>query len=92
MGSSEEKAMQVLQQNRAVQKPLIEKYTGRFIKVLGDGTMASFDKSTDAVLCAMAIQKASAEYSDLNLRIGIHHSILKWNRSCPKRAFALSCR
>lgn len=72
MGQSEQKAFEVLQQNRAVQKPLIEQFNGTFIKELGDGTMASFSKSTDAVRCAMAIQKASAEHPDLNLRIGIH--------------------
>ena len=72
MGQSEEKALAVLVQNRGVQKPLIAQHNGRFIKELGDGTMASFDKASDAVRCAIEIQKASKEFPDLNLRIGIH--------------------
>lgn len=41
MGESEEKAVAALVRNRAVQKPLIERFNGRFIKELGDGTMAT---------------------------------------------------
>lgn len=72
MGTSEAKALEVLQQNRAVQKPLITTFNGRFIKELGDGTMASFSKASDAVRCAMAMQEATKDHPDLNLRIGIH--------------------
>ncbi|MBK7752471.1 MAG: adenylate/guanylate cyclase domain-containing protein [Flavobacteriales bacterium] len=72
MGASEQKALAVLVRNREVQKPLIERYNGRFIKELGDGTMASFNNASDAVRCAVAMQLAVKEDPDLNLRIGIH--------------------
>ncbi|MBZ0205882.1 MAG: hypothetical protein K8H89_06120 [Flavobacteriales bacterium] len=72
MGDSEEKALAVLVRNREVQKPLIDRYNGRFIKELGDGTMATFNNASDAVRCAMAMQLAVKEDPDLNLRIGIH--------------------
>lgn len=72
MGESEQKALAVLVRNREVQKPLIERFNGRFIKELGDGTMASFNNASDAVRCAVAMQLAVKEDPDLNLRIGIH--------------------
>jgi TolB-like protein/lipopolysaccharide biosynthesis regulator YciM len=72
MGEDEHKAFELLKQNRQIQKPLIEKYNGRWIKELGDGVLASFTTATDAVLCASEIQKACAGSKDLKLRIGIH--------------------
>ncbi len=72
MGEDEHKAFELLQQNRQIQKPLIEQYNGRWIKELGDGVLASFTTATDAVLCASEIQKACAGSKDLKLRIGIH--------------------
>jgi len=72
MGQSETRAFEAIQKNRLIQKPLIEKYGGVFVKELGDGTMARFQKASDAVRCAMEIQKATAQEPDLNLRIGIH--------------------
>lgn len=72
MGEDEQKAFDLLRKNRQVQRPLIEKYGGRWIKELGDGVMATFSNATDAVLCAGAIQKTCLDISDLKLRIGIN--------------------
>lgn len=72
MGSDEEKAFALLNQNRSLQKPIIEKHNGKWIKELGDGVLASFSTVTDAVLCATIIQKQCSEIHDLKLRIGIH--------------------
>ena len=47
MGNDEEKAFNLLKANREIQKPLIEKYNGRWIKELGDGVLASFSTVTD---------------------------------------------
>lgn len=62
-----------------LQKPLIEKFNGRWIKELGDGVLASFQTVTDAVCCAIAIQKCAIAIqkkvkaeNDFQLRIGIH--------------------
>jgi class 3 adenylate cyclase len=42
MGNDEQKAFAILDKNRALQKPIIEQFNGRWIKELGDGVMASF--------------------------------------------------
>ncbi len=41
MGNDEQKAFSILNQNRQLQKPVIEKFGGRWIKELGDGVMAT---------------------------------------------------
>ena len=72
MGKDEQKAIELLKTNRALQKSFIEKYRGRWIKEMGDGILASFSTVTDAVVCAGAIQKAAEAIPNLKLRIGIH--------------------
>jgi adenylate cyclase len=72
MGSDEEKAFRILHKNRALQKPIIEQFNGRWIKELGDGVMASFNTVSDAVHAAIKIQKESVAVPDLQLTIGIH--------------------
>ncbi len=72
MGADEEKAFDLLNKNRQLQKPLIEQYGGNWIKELGDGVMASFPTATDSVQCAIAIQQACNTTSNLKLRIGVH--------------------
>jgi adenylate cyclase len=72
MGIDEEKAFDLLRKNRQIQKPIILRYNGLWIKELGDGVLASFSNVTDAVLCAGSIQKATTGIDDLQLRIGIH--------------------
>ena len=42
MGSNETRAMELVRKNREVQKPLVEKYGGTWLKELGDGAMSSF--------------------------------------------------
>ena len=72
MGDDEEKAFDILRKNRLVQRPIIQKYNGRWIKELGDGVLASFSNVTEAVLCAGSIQQAITGMHDFQLRIGIH--------------------
>ena len=65
MGKDEQKAFELLEKNRQIQKPIIEQYNGRWIKELGDGVMASFNTVSDAVNAAIKIQqacKASKEF------------------------------
>jgi hypothetical protein len=73
MGDDEQKAFEILKQNRLLQKPLIEKYGGRCIKELGDGLLACFTTVSDAVNAAIKIQEACNVSKDFLLRIGIHH-------------------
>ncbi len=73
MGNDEQKAFSILNQNRQLQKPIIEKYGGRWIKELGDGVMASFTTVSDAVNAAKEIQLQCKEKGEFSLRIGLHH-------------------
>jgi TolB-like protein/class 3 adenylate cyclase len=72
MGEDEQKAFDLLKKNRQLQKPLIEKYGGQWIKEIGDGVLASFPTITDAVTCACQIQQDASFVPELQLRIGIH--------------------
>jgi len=72
MGENEAKAYQLLKKNRQIQKPIVKKYGGKWLKEMGDGVLASFSTISDAVLCAVAIQQICINESDLKLRIGIH--------------------
>jgi adenylate cyclase len=71
MADNEEEAISVLEKNRNVQKPLIARYNGRFLKEMGDGILASFDSSADAVICAGEIIKIAGN-EGIQLRIGLH--------------------
>jgi class 3 adenylate cyclase len=72
MGNDEQKAMEILRQNRAIQKPLIEQNNGKWLKEIGDGVLAQFDSAYDSVLCALKIQRAAMMGFDAKIRIGIH--------------------
>src|SRR5688572_19182635 len=72
MGKDEQKAFELLDKNRQIQKPIIEHYNGRWIKELGDGVMASFSTVSDAVNAAIKIQQACNAAKEFQLRIGIH--------------------
>ena len=73
MGSDEEYALDLLRKNREIHQIQIKKHHGTLVKEMGDGILAKFGSSTDAVHCAIEIQK-QAQKSDLNerIRIGIH--------------------
>jgi TolB-like protein/class 3 adenylate cyclase/Tfp pilus assembly protein PilF len=71
MGKDESKAFQILEKNRQIQKPIIKKYQGEWLKEMGDGILASFPTSSDAVRCAGEIQHACKREA-IALRIGIH--------------------
>lgn len=72
MADDEAAAYQLLKKNRKIQKPIIEKHKGKWLKEIGDGVLASFETVTDAVCCAIEIQDACLDVPDLKLRIGIH--------------------
>jgi len=72
MSHDEEKALQLLQKNRELLKPIIEQFRGEWLKEMGDGTLSSFASAVDAVNCALVIQRTLEGDPDLGLRIGIH--------------------
>lgn len=71
MGENEEAALNLLAKNRTIHKSIIAQYQGEWLKEMGDGTLASFNTSTDAVICGAAIQ-SEAKKDGITLRIGIH--------------------
>ena len=72
MGEDEEAAFALLEKNRELHKPIIEKYGGILLKEMGDGILASFSSAADAVFCALNILENSQNHEELLLRIGIH--------------------
>ncbi len=54
-------------------EPLIDKYNGRIVKLMGDGLLVEFASVVDAVACALAWQTDVAERDEaLTFRIGIN--------------------
>jgi len=72
MGQDEDKALKVLENNRAIHKDLLILYEGKLLKEIGDGMLCSFDSASKAVKCAIELVRKSNEYKGLKLRIGIH--------------------
>ena len=71
MGSDEDRAFEVLKKNREIHSRFIEQFNGTLIKEMGDGMLISFNLASDAVRCAIEIQKACKEQI-VPLKIGIH--------------------
>ena len=72
MGHDEDRAFQILKKNRELQRAVIERNHGRWIKELGDGQMATFKTAYEGVMAAIQIQQACKAENDFQLRIGIH--------------------
>ncbi len=72
MSKDEAQALQALDRNRELLKPLIEGSNGEWLKEIGDGTLSSFASAVEAVQCAIQIQAALGDDPNLRLRIGIH--------------------
>jgi TolB-like protein/class 3 adenylate cyclase/Flp pilus assembly protein TadD len=72
MNDNEDKAYALLEKNREIQKPLIAKFNGIWIKEIGDGILSSFTSISEAVNCAREIMNSVFNDPDLDLRIGIH--------------------
>ena len=68
----EQKALDLIQKQNEIIKPIVEKYNGEWLKEIGDGLLFSFDSSLEAVRCSINIQETLKDIDDLNLRIGIH--------------------
>ncbi len=71
MGSDEDKAFEVLRKNRENHRQQLAKFNGTLIKEMGYGMLISFNLASEAVRCAIGIQKACLE-QNTPLKIGIH--------------------
>lgn len=79
MADNEQAAMQALNSIREIVDPLIAMHKGRIFHTAGDSVMAEFKSPTEAVICAVDIQKAIIKRNktvdtpkQMNLRIGIN--------------------
>ena len=68
----EQKALDLIQKQNEIIKPIVEKHKGEWLKEIGDGLLFSFDSSLEAVRCTIEIQETLKEIEYLNIRIGIH--------------------
>lgn len=66
------KALHLLHINNALTRNALRDYRGQEVKHTGDGIMASFVKVSDAVGCAIAIQKALATHNQDNPELAMH--------------------
>ena len=71
MGSDEDRAFNMLSRNRTIHQTCIKEFNGSLIKEIGDGMLISFNLASDAVRCAIEIQKA-CKAENIPLKIGIH--------------------
>ena len=73
----EAKALDLLHIHNSLTRKALREYTGREVKHLGDGIMASFASIDQSLECAISIQRAFAAYNvqnssaPLHLRIGL---------------------
>jgi len=75
------KAREVLRNHERIVREALQAHGGAEVKAMGDGFMASFSSATRALECAVAMQRAFAEYNagvgahrdaPLNIRIGLN--------------------
>ena len=72
MQQYEEKARELIEYQREIVSPLVDNYGGKVLQFVGDGTFCSFESAIESVNCAMEIQKALLDQTEISLRIGIH--------------------
>tara|TARA_Y100001970_G_scaffold126545_1_gene156519 strand:- start:220 stop:1053 length:834 start_codon:yes stop_codon:yes gene_type:complete len=68
----EQHALELINKQREIVKPIVEKHSGEWLKEIGDGLLFIFDSSLDAVNCSINIQKSLKDIDDFKIRIGIH--------------------
>lgn len=80
MAEDEDLTLQALQEHQfALLNPTIGQFHGRIVKYMGDGVLVEFHSVTEAVQCAVALQKATVlrngnlpEQKRIRYRIGIN--------------------
>ena len=77
MTDSEDTAISILKAQDDIFNPLLEKFSGKLLKKIGDGLLIEFSSAVNAVDCALNIQSAIKEYNEtdsdeFHIRIGIH--------------------
>ncbi len=72
-------AMELLEKQRGLVRPLLVKHGGREVKTIGDAFLIEFESALEAVRCAFDIQQSLHEFNSglpidrrILLRIGVH--------------------
>lgn len=74
-------ALDLVQMARELHETSIEKHNGELVKEIGDGFLAIFESSLDAIACAQEIQFKSKELEFvLPIRIGLHFGEITTDR------------
>ena len=68
----EEKAFELINQQRKLFQPIVEQYNGEWLKEIGDGLLLSFSSSKKAINCGIKLQNEAVKIDNLNIRIGLH--------------------
>jgi adenylate cyclase len=75
----EKLALRLLEEHRAIVRPLVTKHDGHEIKTIGDAFLVEFSSALAATSCAIEIQKTLFERSEskpeaeaIRIRIGLH--------------------
>lgn len=72
MQQNEENAVRVIKHYVTVLKEAVAKYSGEVLNDYGDGSLCVFSSVTEAVRCALLIQKQLQTEPKVPLRIGLH--------------------
>lgn len=72
MGEDEGATLAIMDRNDEIHRAALSEYRGRLLKKLGDGTLASFDSVSNAVACALDVQRAVRADGRFQIRIGLH--------------------
>lgn len=72
MQNDEQNALKLINRFKDVLEKIITNHQGRIVQYFGDGCLLAFDSSTNAVKCAVELQKAFSESPQVPVRIGIH--------------------
>ena len=88
--NDEQKALDLIQKQNEIIKPIVENYNGEWLKEIGDGLLFSFDSSLEAVRCSIEIQETLKDIDDLNIRIGIHQGDIFVKSAISVNTIALS--
>jgi len=68
----EANAIEVRNSYHDVLKAFVEKYNGKVLKYLNEGTLSVFNSSVEAVNCAIDMQKTFSTNSNIPVNVGIH--------------------
>jgi adenylate cyclase len=76
--ANERQALELIQQQEDLARPLIDRFRGRLVKSTGDGLLVEFPSALDAVEMSVNLQRAAEQRNSssagppLRLRIGVH--------------------